>query len=397
MKKFFVGCNLDFEAELERELKEVWPYLIELDGKIHCQELIILAQVPGGILIEAPLHLGLQLNFFLKCANRILLRIGEKKLRDFPAMFQWMQKIGKDPFLQGMQFAVSVTAKQSRLNNEKRIIEIMKETIKIKDSAAQTLYVRMNDDLCSVSLDTTGELLHKRTDKDVGKAPLRETIASFCLRKMIGSASPQELAKLSLVDPMCGTGTLLFEARNLYQPKVCRQYAFQGFTQTPKLLKSELLIKNYLPFPKLFKSCMGYDIDEQVLAIAKKTATTQNSEMISFNHQDLSKVSKDLDLGNIWVISNIPYGERVKSDLSAVEIADLIIEKYRPQKIALLMSDKQSKDLNRKAIEELGYVFAADTRFSNGGLAVCFVQAQVKEQKNTETEADSATVSSSNY
>jgi putative N6-adenine-specific DNA methylase len=70
--------------------------------------------------------------------------------------------------------------------------------------------VRIEDDLCTVSLDTSGEPLHRRGHKQfVGKAPLRETMAAAFLWQM-GFDGTQ-----TVVDPMCGSGTIPLEAAEI--------------------------------------------------------------------------------------------------------------------------------------------------------------------------------------
>jgi putative N6-adenine-specific DNA methylase len=86
--------------------------------------------------------------------------------------------------------------------------------------------VRIEDDLCTVSLDTTGEPLHRRGHKQfVGKAPLRETMAAAFLWQM-GFDGTQ-----TVVDPMCGSGTIPLEAAEIAAglvPGRDRSFAFEA-------------------------------------------------------------------------------------------------------------------------------------------------------------------------
>lgn len=302
MRKFFVGCNIHFESELELELREIWPLLIGLDGRAHGDPLEILEMVPGGILLQAPLHLGLQINFFSKLANRVLLRLHESRVRDFPKLFQILKDLRKDPFVQGQNLGVEVAASESRLNNEKRIEEIVHELYGVHEDSPQRLYIRMYQDLCSVSLDTTGSHLHKRSQRvSQGEAPLRETLAAFVLRKMIGERSAAELQTIDLVDPMCGTGTLLREASTLFQASKRQDFSFLSWPQTPKLLKSSGLFGNYPPQPSLFSQLKAADND------AASTERAQNSlsqlgRPFSVETQDLFQAPATDASSPVWVI-----------------------------------------------------------------------------------------------
>lgn len=381
MKKFFIGCNLKFEDELEIELREVWPFLLDLDGRPHTQSLNILEKYPGGILIEAPLHLGLQINSFSRLANRVLLRLSEFKARDFPKLHQKITQLKKDAFLQGLQFQFKISASQSRLNNEKRIEQIFEEVFgPAKETYKDTLYVRMFDDLCTVSLDTTGEHLHFRSEKsELGKAPIRETIAAYCLRKMIEGFSRTHLEEITLIDPMMGTGTFLKEAHQLFRRSSRQDFAYLHWPQTPKLLKSESLAKNDLANTALFKAYQGCDRDAQVFKIAKE----QLSPMIpseNLRQQDLFKAERAKILRS-WVISNPPYGERLQVDFTPSQLFQKLIEVYDPEQMGLVLSENQFKELLRSYEQVQSTTRPAEERmhlkdnwaFNNGGLAVRFV------------------------
>jgi putative N6-adenine-specific DNA methylase len=378
MRKFFVGCNIHFESELESELREIWPLLIGLDGRAHSDPLEILDIVPGGVLLQAPLHLGLQINFFSKLANRVLLRLHESRVRDFPKLFQILKDLRKDPFLQGQELGVEVAASESRLNNEKRIEEIVHELYGVHEDSAQRLYIRMYQDLCSISLDTSGSHLHKRSQRlSQGEAPLRETLAAFVLRKMIGDRSAAELQNITLVDPMCGTGTLLREASTLFQASKRQDFAFLSWPQTPKLFKSSSLFGNYPPQPSLFSHLKAADKD------AASTERAQNSlsqlgRSFEVETRDLFQssvaIARTPDPGHqssVWVISNPPYGERLKADFSAEELISQINRVYQPSRIGLLLGENQTRSLKQTALPS-GLKIESQWPFQNGGLRVAF-------------------------
>jgi putative N6-adenine-specific DNA methylase len=96
----------------------------------------------------------------------------------------------------------------------------------VADDAGIAVKVRIEDDLCTVSLDTSGEPLHRRGHKQfVGKAPLRETMAAAFLWQM-GFDGTQ-----TVVDPMCGSGTIPLEAAEIAAglvPGRDRSFAFEA-------------------------------------------------------------------------------------------------------------------------------------------------------------------------
>ncbi len=378
MKNFFLGSNIHFESELELELREVWPYLIDLDGRPHAHPLVILEQVPGGLLIEAPLHIGLQLHFALKLANRILLRLKEFRVRDFPKMFQQFSELKKNVFLKALHLDFQISAKESRLNNEKRIQAILVDIFgEPHQTASQTLFVRMHDDLCTVSLDCTGTHLHKRSERQSqGVAPLRETLAAFCARSLIGESSPALLKNVTLLDPMCGAGSLLREACTLYQMTLREDFAFLEWNQTPKILKSSSLKGNYPKAPTLFKSIQGRDIDPEAILRAR-----ENFLKISAPHEfwvrDLfvsGKKTEEKNADTTWVICNPPYGERMKANFSPMQLLQQIEAEFRPHKVGILFSESQALQLeNSLSAQESNLEIIDSKAFKNGGLAVRFV------------------------
>ncbi len=368
MKKFFVGCNLHFEDELEIELQEIWPYLIEADGRPQTSACNILDKIPGGLLLEAPLIVGLQINFFSKLANRVLLRIKEFKVRDFPKMYQALKELKKEPLLQGLPLQFQVAAKESRLNNEKRILQILEEIFgPASVESTQTLYVRMDQDVCTVSLDSSGTHLHKRTDRlKQGEAPLRETLAAFCVRKLIAESSVVEMSRITLVDPMCGTGTLLREAHSLYQPVIRQDFSFLEWAQTPKILKSPSLRSNYPDFAGLFAGLEGQDRDPQAVERASQSLASV-TEKVHVRVQDLFQARPLEDGMERWLICNPPYGERLQADFDACQLIGQFDKIYHPTRVALLVGENQSRQLQRGKVS---LKLENKWQFKNGGLPV---------------------------
>lgn len=373
MRKFFVGCNIHFESELEKELREIWPYLIELDGRPHSNPLTITETALGGLVLEAPLHIGLQINFFSKLANRVLLRIKEFKARDFPKVFQTLSALRKDSLLQGLQFGYHVAASESRLNNEKRLQEILIEVFGPEnENSNQSIYLRMHQDLCSLSLDTTGTHLHKRSQREKqGAAPLRETLAAFCIRKLIGDLSRVEIQGVQLIDPFCGTGTLLREAQALYQPSFRSDFPFLQWSQTARILKSPSLQANY---PKesrpLFASLKALDRDPKMAALAQASLRDRGGN-IQVQTEDLFQAKAYSSEGPVWVLSNPPYGERLEVSFSLPELISQIDKIYSPERLGLLVSEKQARQLRQTYDSSLK--LRDQIEFQNGGIAVRFL------------------------
>jgi putative N6-adenine-specific DNA methylase len=385
---FYVSCNPGFEEAVAAEIKESWTWLIGLNGMPNATAYPEMTLEKGGVTVDAPLEYGLQLNFFLKTAHRILWRVAEFRVRDFPKMFEKVRQIPWTKYLETPDVEWVVSASKSRLNHEKRIEDTCREAFAKAfpgkpegKNPVQQIFVRVHDDLCSISLDSSGEHLHKRgwgTRK--GEAPLRETLAAFVLRQLIGDTPPAALSQITLVDPMCGSGTLLLEAASLWKPNFGREYPFMHWKQTPKIFKTELWKKNYrlLNEESPFKAMTGFDLDDKVLAAARenlqdlKTQTGLNPQ-IRFEKENLFEGTGQID-GVVWCVSNPPYGERLRvqgqGEFSYEDLLARMAQKFSAKRVGLLLPDKT---MVRNLRPPEGFQKLLEVPFSNGGLDVVFL------------------------
>ncbi|UXR63228.1 RNA methyltransferase [Bdellovibrio bacteriovorus] len=388
MNKFFVATPLDFEKRALAEMKDIWPYLLGKDAKPHALPFPEVAVLEGGLEFETELFIGLQLNFFLKTTNRILLRMTSFKAKDLPKFYQKFKSLPWLDFLPHANVTWEVAAQKSRLNNEKRLqesaetalIEIFKGQ-KGPESCA-SIYIRMDDDLCTISLDSTGDHLHKRGWSVLkGEAPLRETIAAFLLEEMIGNTPAAELAGITLLDPMMGSGTFLGEARALWAGQFARDFAFKKWKRAPKLFASPSFALNYtLPARMPFKSYIGYDIDVDMIPAAEKNFAEverqlkayQRAGFVAAPHKFIPGDALKLETpgeGPLWLVVNPPYGERLpvagQGGLKML-IKELCL-RHKPQKMGVLYPEKE-----RLSEVPAGYKLFKEIRINNGGLRCLF-------------------------
>jgi putative N6-adenine-specific DNA methylase len=305
MNDFFLTCPIGFESLLEDELCLKWD---ELFPEIEC---IVKDIVPGGILISCPIEHGLFLNYVLKIPSKILLRIKEQKCRDLPKLFKIISKIDWKKYVNQEHFTVSVTSKKSRLIHTKRIENTVLDGIKkyfhanaisektkekFQNIPKEKLFIRINEDLMTVSLDTSGELLHIRSNITFrGHASIRENIAAALLFKLISMPNKP----FSILDPMCGTGTLLREANTFFELNN-RDFLFNNWKiEIPK----EWLELNFKSKWTINKS-FGNDIDPEIIEQNQK-----RNEPIEYLVGDCFKQNTDhVD----FIVLNPPYGKRVK-------------------------------------------------------------------------------------
>lgn len=391
MNKFFISTPLGFELSTLAEMKECWPYLLGKDAKTHTLPFPEVKVLQGGLEFETELFVAVQFNFFLKTANRILLRLTSFRSKDLPKFYQKFKALPWLEYLPNGNVEWEVAAQKSRLNNEKRLQESAAKALQelfantpTGATACAAIYIRMDDDQCTISLDTTGEHLHKRGWSVLkGEAPLRETIAAHLLQEMIGEASPAELQQVTLLDPMMGAGTFLTEARSLRQGQFQRNYSFQNWKKTPKLFQSPSFIFNYvLPKSAIFKNFIGIDSEEKMLTVARenfqeveKQIKAQEKDKFQARSlhvfcQDSLKEKPPTKMESpLWMILNPPYGERLSgAGLGGLKgLAESYCVLYQPQKIGILYPEKERLSLAPK-----GYGVSKELKVNNGGLRCLF-------------------------
>lgn len=175
MSVFFIATPLDAEKIVAHEIESVWPLLLAKDLKPHGLPLPNLKIQEGGIELECDYFIGVQFNYFLKTANRVLLRIADFKARDLPKYYNKILSLPWGDYLANVPSSFKIAASESRLNNEKRLLESTQEAFKkifppnkpsasmeSKDSRSGVeVFIRMYQDQCTISLNTSGDHLHK--------------------------------------------------------------------------------------------------------------------------------------------------------------------------------------------------------------------------------------------
>ncbi|WP_439154510.1 THUMP domain-containing class I SAM-dependent RNA methyltransferase [Yoonia sp.] len=186
----------------------------------------------GGVMLMGSWEDVWRANLTMRGASRVLARIGsfmafhlaqlDKRAHKFP----WAETLRQD-----VPVRVEVTTnKKSKIYHAgaatQRIETALRENgYQISADAALALKVRIDDNRVTISIDTSGDSLHKRGHKEaVNKAPMRETLASLFLRECGYTADEPVL------DPMCGSGTFVIEAAEMaagLHPGRTRHFAFE--------------------------------------------------------------------------------------------------------------------------------------------------------------------------
>jgi putative N6-adenine-specific DNA methylase len=314
----------------------------------------ILKTFDGKIEFEAELQDIPKANLWLRCADRVLLKFGEFPADTFDELFENTKELPWENIItQDGKFTVigksvkstlgSVSACQSIV--KKAVVDRLKEKYHIdwfKETGPEyTIQVAILKDTATLTIDTSGTGLHKRGYRaEGGKAPLKETLAAA-------------LAKLSiwnkdkiLIDPMCGSGTILIEAALIAKniaPGLKRTFASElwpiiGNTAWQKTRKEA---ENAI-IHKLDLQIQGYDIDEDNIHVSINNAKRAGLEnTISFTQKDIKDLWIDQESGVI--IANPPYGERLLDYKEINEIYISLHKTFRKKKnwaVYVLTSDE---------------------------------------------------------
>ncbi|HKL48761.1 MAG TPA: class I SAM-dependent RNA methyltransferase [Desulfuromonadales bacterium] len=358
--------------------------------KICARELRSLAlpdieEVRGGVEFTGDLGGLYRANLWLRSANRVLARVGSFRSRDFPRLYQRALQLPWGRFIKPLTpVEVRVTSRGSRLMHSGRIAETVSSALDRalgrtgnpptgdEGKGAQLVLVRIEDDLCCISVDSSGALLHRRGYRsEAGAAPLRETLAAGLLMKSGWSGT------IPLYDPFCGSGTLPIEAAMLAAgkpPGSNRLFAFMNWPRYRPGLWQALVAETVrdradasLPF------ISGSDRDAEMIEIARRNAhRAEVAQEVSFQVLELTAQSPVPGPG--LVFCNPPYGTRLGTAAGLASLyrqfGQVCRERFPGWQVAFICPDP-------RLAEQTGLSLSARGPFSNGGLQVHLYQTEL--------------------
>lgn len=354
------------------------------------ETLEILCVDEAGLLIHCQVSTAFALNHLLRTPTRLLMRIAEFKARDFPKLYQKISKLNWKPFLIGQTPLIEASSTNSKLFDSRKIEKAIQDGIlenyrkqpvkkryldllqNAKPEELPRIYYRAVDDIVTISLDITGEMLHKRGEKIfTGLAPIRENLASLLLLELTTDFDGEGFA---LIDPMSGSGTFLLEAHDFYRINTERTFAYQSTPlwldfQTDARAKREFFEKFSPKNNPFFTHYLGFDINKDVTELAKKNT---EGRTILIKEADLfDKKALSPGLQNL-VIINPPYGIRVGSEMDITakyyqNVVDAIKTKFMPERLGIIVPEEYRYDPRKN-----DGIILSTRHFKNGGLSVVF-------------------------
>lgn len=265
-------------------------------------------------------------NFALRTAIRILVPIASFKAKDTDALYDQLKKLNWSQWMQvDSSFAIDATVYSESFRNSRFVTYRVKDAIVDywQEKAAKRPNVRVeNPDLLvnvhianeqvTVSLDSSGESLHKRGYRVANtEAPISEVLAAGML--LLAGWRGQT----DFYDPMCGSGTLLIEAaliaRNI-APGVFRQaFAFEKWPDFDADLWNDIYNDDSREREfahRIYGSDASFYAIQQATKNIKSAGVQKDVELKQVRLEEL----KDLSTANAFVMMNPPYGERLASN-----------------------------------------------------------------------------------
>jgi putative N6-adenine-specific DNA methylase len=236
---------------------------------------------------------------------------------------------------------------------------------------AQLIFVRLVENRCTLSLDSSGALLHRRGYRlETAKAPLRETLAAAMLFASGWNGSSP------LLDPFCGAGTIPIEAALLARgapPGSRRRFAFMDWPNFDIAVWEGVKVEAKPIQPHRGAEILASDRDAGAIGSARANAERAGvAESIQFSSRPISAVDPPKRPG--WVVTNPPYGVRLgsKQDLRRLytTFGKVLRAKCPGWRVAMLCN---SPDLLRTT----GLKFDGEIQTRNGGLRVKLVWGTV--------------------
>ncbi len=305
-------CHFGMEAVLKREIADLGYEISNVEN--------------GKVTFLGDAEAIVRANIFLRTTERILLKTASFRAVTFDELFESIKAVPWELYLpKDAKFWVTkANSVSSRLFSprdiqkivKKAIVERMKQVYHVdyfeESGASYPLRISIVKDVVTVGIDTTGESLHKRGyRKFTAPAPVTETLAAAMIL-----LSPWHADRL-LVDPFCGSGTIPIEAAMIaldMAPGMNREFIAEEWGNLiPKKVwydAADEAQERVRTDTEL--SIQGYDLDEEVLKMARANAKLAGVESyIHFQKREIKEFSSPKSYG--FVISNPPYGERLST------------------------------------------------------------------------------------
>ncbi len=319
-------------------------------------------RVRGGVEGEASTRQLYLANHASRLATRVLVRVAHFTAESFGALERGVERVAWDRYIDRQRVVVRAASTASALFHTDAIAERVQRAVTAGSDRhldPQRVHVRLRQDRVTISVDSSGEALHHRGWRDgKAKAPLRSTVAAAMLAAVgFDGGGP-------VIDPFCGSGTIAIEAARVAAglgPRVDRAYAFQ---QWPCFEPGTWASVDAAAVARAAPSVTATDRDAGAVA-----TTVANAARAGVTLRTACRSLSDLEPpgeGPGWLVTNAPYGKRVRADdlrnLYA-RLGDVARDRLPGWQVAILTNDMV-------AAGHAGLGLESVLATSNGGIAV---------------------------
>lgn len=321
-------CHFGLEAVTKREIYDLGYEVTRVED--------------GRVTFEGDAEAICRGNVFLRTTERVLLLVGRFHAETFDEFFEgikalpWEEYIPKD----GKFWVTKASSIKSKLFSssdlqslaKKAMVERLKREYSVEwfaeDGAPYPVRIFLLKDEVMVTLDTSGESLHKRGYRLMtSKAPLTETLAAALIM-----LTPWKKDRI-LVDPFCGSGTFPIEAAMIaanIAPGMNREFTAEKWTNfIPKQLWYDTIKEaQEMMDTDISVDIQGYDIDPEVVKAARENAARAGvGHLIHFQQREVANLHHPKKYG--FIITNPPYGERLEDKKDLPQLYTQIGEAYK--------------------------------------------------------------------
>jgi putative N6-adenine-specific DNA methylase len=304
--------------------------------------------VPGGVTVRGGWPEVWRANLWVRGAGRVLAVLTSFRAEHLTELQAKTRKVPWAEVLRGdVPFRVEATSAKSRIYHTgaaaERVEAAIRETLGAPSSpeAPVLVRVRIEQDMCTLSVDTSGEPLHKRGYKAaVGKAPMRETLASlFLLQCGFTGTEP-------VLDPMCGSGTFVIEAAEMaarLNPGRARRFAFERLATFDaaawERMRSVASRRDPPPGVRFY----GSDRDAGAIAMARANAERAGvPDLVELHQCPVSELAAPAGPPGL-VMVNPPYGgrlgERKKLEALYRALGQTLLARFPGWRVGLVTSE----------------------------------------------------------
>ncbi|MFC4891856.1 bifunctional 23S rRNA (guanine(2069)-N(7))-methyltransferase RlmK/23S rRNA (guanine(2445)-N(2))-methyltransferase RlmL [Pseudofrancisella aestuarii] len=386
---FFVSCPKGLELLLKDELERL---------DIFSQEKL------AGVEFEGSIEDAYKVCIYSYLASQVMLKIQTSRVKTQEELYDFANSINWDEYFSvEKSFKIIISGSHYDFNNSMFVSQKVKDAIvdqfrdkyDIRPDVDQktpdnVIKIHLNKEYVNIFLCINNDSLHRRGYRNFqGYAPLKENLAAAILIKS-GWLEQLQSENPVLVDPMCGSGTILIEAA-LMAKNIAPALLNPDFKVFDSKLHDEKLWSNLLEEAESKVKCsnaiiQGYDIDNYILEKAKKNIEIAGLEdVINIKQQDIRDIKNIFPTDGGLMIMNPPYGERLFGDripklIDSFTQFDKALEKdFQGWNIAIITSFYDS-------VKELQYRAVRKNKFYNGAIEVVLYQFNINKESRFKHE-----------